>query len=77
MGLLRVREWSQEAEGFELLLVRNVALCFVDRLCISEGVSEVDGAKVEMRWATRVVLVRWGLVPGSVGERDERVYRVV
>ena len=34
---------------------------------------EADGAKVEMRWATRVVLVRWGLAPGSVGERDERV----
>ena len=32
MGLLRVREWSQEAEGFELLLARNVALCFVDRI---------------------------------------------
>ena len=41
--------------------------------CVSVREFEADGAKVEMRWATRVVLVRWGLAPGSVGERDERV----
>ena len=55
-----IGDGSQEGSGrqgrprrLEMLLVQNVALCFVGLSYANEGVSEVEGAEVEMRWAMR------------------------